>query len=1514
MSGYWSTHKGTVLSAICLLLIFCHISNAIDHCEVILSSDSSDGEGTMTVHIYPESIRGYENARWRPVGTTIWYRHNDIISRPDGDVEVEFDDVPGWTTPPNTNALSAHWGGDPNPGVGTYILINKGNVQIYMNPAGIGGMWRFADESTWYGHQLVTDVDVGRREIIFKELPGYVEPKNTFIDVIGGQLNQYSFKYEKIVGSVSVDIFPEEVRPKGAAWTLKGVDEDNRHLSFGWKNSGQTLMDVPIGNYLVQFKYVKYWQTPLEKKVTVKFKEHRTLQGKYAWMESEISGRVLNENGTPRPYVPIKLLDQDTGRLRIGMTGGGGEYRIPKISVGNYLIFPMAKTPGSKDFIKVTPSFRNVAVETGATINNADFTVSQESGYYGIVGKLETPSGVGIANERVYLSNGDYATSDENGLFAFSLLHKQRYAIHIFDSLKLDVLGSSLGGYRGKRVSSSALQVSAINSLYPSSARVEPVKFIARRKQLSIRGNVLARGWVGVSHGLEVKLLRLTDPYDELLYGGGRHIEVGKQLVKDDSSFRFADLVSGKYIVEIHDPTDMNRKFLRDKEEVTINNETTQQMYFVLVGSDLERIDVNGLSFWAEKFQLLSNSRYRATGKVYIGAKKYLYLEDTGDSFIFSSKDGISGIQGSLSLPTVSSINSIFSGNLNIRPSDGKFVLGNTTGFNDFAFKYEGITFKPSSYNFYEDQYEMVASIERFPFVENYLKDAQRRAEFTWKPESGFELSSFNMEIDSKKLFGNWYLKDFAINYDKYNGSFKGTGTVKNNLMEMSGYLSLYDGDLDYVAFNLRKDLWLKYPYLKLTQVGGTYLNRVKIAYLTGHLVFSPKNSPIDVLEGDVSAFFFSNNAVNMYGNGIKFLKMPVDGEAKVRYVYSGPDDQDLYKAIYGDYLFAWVDFDWGSFVNFEASADDILIRFGKVYISGDLDASIGVSGYKVFGTSADFVVDDDRIKINVSAALDYYLDTLRFSATVDNGYFYISSPTWITGTGFSISSEKMPQIEFFPTTDDYNETLEVADNLAEVQFIIMADQGMPKPVLFDPAGNKVNLSKNNPLLTIKKSRKYHGMSIRMSYPQGGKWRVNLENKDELGKVFVNRVEYTKAPGISFASITDQGNNEFMIELARSNFPGEKVEISITNNANGKGRRLLATEADLDSENRWTLDASVFQPGEYYLFARVMDDTYHSYETVSENPIVVEGDLPEGPIEKPEVRVRKKTIQVKWDRLDDPEITGYYLEFDDLSNIGSEATEIYVDPEADSFAVPFDSIKAGRVYNVSVRAKYSNGFYSKPSAEKKLRFKLNKENNLPYFTTTPENKVVFGAEWQYKPVCKDMDRDSLAFSVIKGPEGLVYDIERGMFTWIPENNGDLGINKVKVIVTDSKGGSEEQTFKLFVLSPDNEGQIENSVITDSNGNRKHLITYFNRDINDDAKLYEKVGAEISSSSLGTIKNIVLKELPNRPGMFVAEVPEESLYKEVRKLASSRVQAAAEMAKPIIVKIKGKKGPKRVLAK
>lgn len=91
------------------------------------------------------------------------------------------------------------------------------------------------------------------------------------------------------------------------------------------------------------------------------------------------------------------------------------------------------------------------------------------------------------------------------------------------------------------------------------------------------------------------------------------------------------------------------------------------------------------------------------------------------------------------------------------------------------------------------------------------------------------------------------------------------------------------------------------------------------------------------------------------------------------------------------------------------------------------------------------------------------------------------------------------------------------------------------------------------------------------------------------------------------------------------------------------------------------------------------------------------------------------------------------------------------------------------------------------------------DNQAPVITSSPVTTALTNQSYTYDVNATDVDNDTLSYSLQIFPAGMAIDSVTGVINWTPDTVGDFNVT---VLVDDSNGGSDTQTFVITVLDPD----------------------------------------------------------------------------------------------------------------
>jgi major membrane immunogen (membrane-anchored lipoprotein) len=208
--------------------------------------------GSLQVILNPEAVRS--QARWRVDGGS-WHESGETQSGlAEGTHLVEYNDVPGWTKPPNENVNILK---DHTTVITRDYLPPGGTLCVTIGPAwadDFGGRWRRLGTTDWLKSGDCEFLDPGDYTVEFKgDVPCWTKPTNKLATVTNGATTNLWVDYVGDPGFLRVIILPAEAVAAGAAWRRSG--------SSIWHSSGETEQ-VPAGPYQVEFKTLSTWSKP----------------------------------------------------------------------------------------------------------------------------------------------------------------------------------------------------------------------------------------------------------------------------------------------------------------------------------------------------------------------------------------------------------------------------------------------------------------------------------------------------------------------------------------------------------------------------------------------------------------------------------------------------------------------------------------------------------------------------------------------------------------------------------------------------------------------------------------------------------------------------------------------------------------------------------------------------------------------------------------------------------------------------------------------------------------------------------------------------------------------------------------------------------------------------------------------------------------------------------------------------------------------------------------------------
>jgi len=122
-----------------------------------------------------------------------------------------------------------------------------------------GAEWR-VDGQPWQSSGNTERLSVGLHNLEFSDVNGYTKPPDEVIGISENTTKVITRTYLLQQGSLYVEISPAGAVDAGAQWRIAGGP---------WRDSGQTVENLPVGLYTVEFKQVEPWITPPAQRIDV---------------------------------------------------------------------------------------------------------------------------------------------------------------------------------------------------------------------------------------------------------------------------------------------------------------------------------------------------------------------------------------------------------------------------------------------------------------------------------------------------------------------------------------------------------------------------------------------------------------------------------------------------------------------------------------------------------------------------------------------------------------------------------------------------------------------------------------------------------------------------------------------------------------------------------------------------------------------------------------------------------------------------------------------------------------------------------------------------------------------------------------------------------------------------------------------------------------------------------------------------------------------------------------------
>ena len=221
----------------------------------------------------------------------------------------------------------------------------RGQVRCYIEPGGArsaGARWRLTSgsDTDWKNSGASSElIPAGSYTVEFSSVSGWNKPSSRSVTVSSGNASVVRVTYTEQAGRVRGYIEPSGARSAGARWRLTSGPDT------GWKSSGSTIGDVPVGTYTMTFSSVSGWATPSNRSVSVTDGDLSTKTGTYTASTGGLNVTVKNQNGSTISGADVVLYTTGWSRIsekttpNASWTGlNAGTYKLEAYYNGEYWV------------------------------------------------------------------------------------------------------------------------------------------------------------------------------------------------------------------------------------------------------------------------------------------------------------------------------------------------------------------------------------------------------------------------------------------------------------------------------------------------------------------------------------------------------------------------------------------------------------------------------------------------------------------------------------------------------------------------------------------------------------------------------------------------------------------------------------------------------------------------------------------------------------------------------------------------------------------------------------------------------------------------------------------------------------------------------------------------------------------------------------------------------------------------------------------------------------------------
>lgn len=1404
-------------------------------------------KGALQVFIQPPEA-GEAGGKWTIDGFD-WYnsghRLDDLAV---GAHTVRYTLVEGWSRPAPEDIFIKK---DETAIITGAYSRSAGSLQVLIEPAEArkqGAQWRInratGEVGVWRDSGFTeTGLEAGAEvRVEFKGLPGWATPLSRVVGIRVDETVTITGRYTKDLGSLRVHILPLEAERAGGRWRLEGTDR--------WLQSGAVLENLPVGDLTVEFGDVPGWSAPANKTAAIKKNQVTDVVGAYAPLAASVHGRVVDQDGRPVHDVSVKLTGAANNKAYYAFVGkeDEGSFEFRNVAVGDKYYYVASKL--GWEFIN---RGENSVVVDEAELYVVPDIIGRLARIWSIAGRVMTPDGKGIANHLLVLRKDTPASAPPDAEGAGLPTRTDSSGNYRFSDLPL-------GDYVVE--DPAAVAGAADYEIRPPSQKVgiktgdvSKVDFVLTPAGLSISGYALQADGRTPIAGVAILGKQTSGPW------------AGRSLTDAKGFYEFTNLAGNlEYRLEVQD---RGREYLASSIKLLLSDKDVEGVNFVEKAGPANSLKIGPVTVLADSITK-SGDAWIAQGNVHIGAHMIMKSEQ---NLVLSPETRTIAGDGGLVLQNVPKLGAatLHRGAFSI--VDGLFQ-GAPSGEN---LAFGGYLAHPTGFSVNDKLVELQVKLALDFSLVDVLADA-----LVLVDPGGVALQSFSYENPSL-AFGLWSLDGLEVSYNQKNNSFDAAATLVTPLFSLFARLTIVDGQLTAIDFGTGRELILFDPHLFLDGLRGyvTQLVGAQPVELAGAGAIS------------LGRDLLSQGRMNMKLSGdfsfvgdTELLSLPVgqtviDFILGIRKLGMGFD----LRARGGDETFIEVD-------------GLLQAGFEPFYVWGGATATLEFV-LDLLGGKGDFAVDeryelknlgaelvggaDGALKINIWGELL----GARLEAEIDGDGFRILKPDFARDVGISWSPAAEPPdhraAAAGATPADSSTAFEVPEGVGAAYFMIAWEYGDLNTQLESPSGEVITgiggLHFGDAIITIKTGKRYSYYNVQ--HPESGQWKVSTGPKkggagsplsppgeDANGRIYFDMTLYAENPSVAITSAEQVAENQVLVTLDRTQLRDEKLDLYYGPTDDEEEKYLIAGSDQIGDESEWIWDTSAVRPGSYYLYSRIYNAQSHPFTYRYAQAVGVAGDLRTPFSSKPEVELSGLDATVSWRPAADADLTLYRVYYTD--DLKAKRYDACVEVGRGSSAVVLNEkkLKPGRKYKLVVSAVFADGSESAYSPPAKFTYRAPGVNNIPYFSSKPPTTVNINKNYSYKVKAKDLDRDKLTFAFKKAPDGMTIDPDSGQVAWQPAAE-DVGRRRVDIVVSDTQGAEEVQTFKLYVRDPSTEGTLEVHAVRGGDGRKGYVVSYWNPHLNQDIDRPEALVALLSAGVGSVGVPIALHESGLSSGYFAA---------------------------------------------